>query len=70
MKIIPLSTDDLRAIVKWDIPYAELYDHFEQAFQSDETHPQRWYEEYVDINNSFYKESEHMMAAESAADIE
>lgn len=64
MKIIPISTNDLRTIVKWDIPYSELYDHFEKAFQAEEIHPQRWYDEYVNIENMFNNESKLFMAAE------
>ena len=67
MKIIPLSTEDLRNIVQCDIPYYELYNHFEQAFQSEEIHPQKWYNEYVVINNSLFNESEHPIAAEDSA---
>ena len=67
MKIIPLSTEDLRTIVQCDIPYCELYNHFEHAFQSTEIHPQKWYNEYVDINNSFFNESENPIAAEDLA---
>ena len=67
MKIIPLSTEDLRTIVQCDIPCCELYNHFEHAFQSTEIHPQKWYNEYVDINNSFFNESENPIAAEDLA---
>ena len=45
----------------------ELYNHFEQAFQSEEIHPQKWYNEYVVINNSLFNESEHPIAAEDSA---
>ena len=64
MKIIPLSTEDLRKIVHWDKTYPELYNYFEQAFQSSEAHPQRWYDNYVDIFNLLIPESERPFAAE------
>lgn len=51
MKIIPLSTEDLRTIVRNDMTYSELYVHFEQAFQAKENHPQKWYDEYVNLDN-------------------
>ena len=64
MKIIHISTRDLRTIVQWDIPYSELYNHFEKAYESEEIHPQKWYDECVDIKNIFNNESELLIAAE------
>ena len=57
MKIIPLCTDDLRCIVVHKIPYSKLYKHFCKAYDSHEEHPQKWYDEYVSLENSnlFYK---------------
>ena len=65
MKIIPLSTEDLRTIVRNDLTYSELYVHFEQAFQSKENHPQKWYDEYVNLDNKISEYSEQSFAAEN-----
>lgn len=51
MKIIPLSTKDLRTIIAFKIQYKVLYKHFEKAYQNAGGHPQRWYDEYVNIEN-------------------
>ena len=65
MKIIPLATNDLRTIIRWDIHYPELYNYFERAFTFGENHPQKWYDEYVNIDNIVYNEtSMPLMAAE------
>ncbi|MBQ6236981.1 MAG: AlwI family type II restriction endonuclease [Bacteroidales bacterium] len=64
MKIIPLSTNDLRTIVKWDIPYTELYYHFEKAYESTEFHPQKWYDEFVKIDKIYDHTPSLLMAAE------
>ena len=65
MKIIPLATNDLRTIIKRDIHYPELYNYFEQAFTSGENHPQKWYDQYVNIDNIVYEETPlPLMAAE------
>lgn len=64
MKIIPLSTNDLRTIVKWEIPYTELYYHFEKAYESTEIHPQKWYDEFVEIDKMYDNLSSMLMAAE------
>lgn len=68
MKIIPISTKDLRTIVQWEISYSDLYSHFEQAFESSEKHPQKWYDEFVEVDNIFKHDSELPMAAEAEAD--
>lgn len=51
MKIIPLSTSDLREIIRQGKKYRELYTHFEDAYaRSDEyLHPLMWYGERVKI---------------------
>ena len=65
MKIIPISTKDLRTIVKREITYSKLYKHFENAFSSQENNPQKWYNEHVDIGNLFYDSCSSLpMAAE------
>lgn len=51
LKIIPLDTSDLKEIVKFEIPYEELYTHFEKAYKATEFHPKRWYDGYVHIAN-------------------
>ena len=57
LKIMPLCTNDLRCIIEKNISYAQLYKHFCKAYESQEMHPQKWYDEYVCIENSnlFYK---------------
>ena len=50
MKIIPLCTNDLRCIVEYKIPYSKLYKHFCVAHDSQEIHPQKWYDEFVKIH--------------------
>lgn len=68
MKIMPLCTNDLRCIIEHKIPYSKLYKHFCKAYDSQEMHPQKWYDECVSIENSnlFYKsvEEPYAMAAE------
>ena len=70
MKIMPLCTNDLRCIVKYKIPYSKLYKHFCKAYDSQEMHPQKWYDEFVSIENSnlFYQlmENNLSMTAECA----
>lgn len=53
MKIIPLSTTDLRAIIMYDLKYRVLYKHFDKAFQNASGHPLSWYREFVNIDKSF-----------------
>ena len=70
LKIMPLSTNDLRYIIEKRISYSQLYKHFCLAHDSHEMHPQKWYDNYVSIENSnlFYKIEETPMtiAAESS----
>lgn len=40
MKIIPLSTTDLRTIITFNLQYKMLYKHFEKAYQHAGGHPQ------------------------------
>lgn len=40
MKIIPLSTRDLKEIIRQGIRYEDLYRHFETAYEANERHPQ------------------------------
>ena len=47
MKIIPITTQDLRAIIKNNIKYSELYDIFETAHQSSEKNPNFWYRSLI-----------------------
>ncbi len=63
LKIMPLCTNDLRCIIEKNISYAQLYKHFCIAYESQEMHPQKWYDEYVCIENSnlFYKLEETPM---------
>lgn len=64
MKIMPLCTSDLKCIIKHKIPYSKLYEHFCKAHEAKEMHPQKWYDEYVNIENSnlFYKVGESPLA--------
>ena len=57
MKIMPLSTKDLRCIIENKISYSKLYKHFCKAHEAAEMHPQKWYDNYVNIENSnlYYK---------------
>ena len=64
MKIIPLCTNDLRTIIDEKIPYSKLYKHFSDAYDSQEQHPLRWYDEYVCLSNSELCQSNYSMAAE------
>lgn len=68
LKIMPLSTNDLRCIVEEKIPYSKLYKHFCEAHDSQEMHPQKWYDDYVNIENSnlsyMINEQSLQMAAE------
>lgn len=64
MKIMPLCTNDLRCIIEHQIPYAKLYKHFCNAYESPEMHPQKWYDKFVSIENSnlYYKMADEPMA--------
>lgn len=52
MKIMPLCTDDLKCIVEKHITYRDLYRHFCTAYDSPQMHPQKWYDDNVNIRNS------------------
>lgn len=52
MKIIPLSTRDLKEIIRQGIRYEDLYRHFETAYEANERHPQKWYDNYVCITGT------------------
>lgn len=54
MKIIPLETSDLRRMLECSIPYKKLYKHFDNAYNSNQGHPKKWYEDHVKIENSDY----------------
>lgn len=47
MKIIPLCTNDLRTIIDEQIPYTKLYNYFSDAYNSEELHPMKWYDNCV-----------------------
>ncbi len=49
MKITPLDTQDLKAIIAKGIKYKELYGRFEQAYREADDHPnpKEWYENLV-----------------------
>lgn len=51
MKIIPLAISDLREIIWQKKRYPELYERFEQAFRTQETHPKTWYDNHVKIQS-------------------
>lgn len=71
LKIMPLSTKDLKCIIERGISYSELYKHFCKAYESQEMHPQKWYDDFVKIENSnlYYKQHtpSFAMVAESNA---
>ncbi len=50
MKIIPLDTNDLKQIIVQGKHYPELYERFENAYQSAEINPLEWYNNQVKIN--------------------
>lgn len=51
MKIMPISTNDLRLIIQNGIKYPALYKHFDRAFNTDVPHPKKWYDGYVSLEN-------------------
>ena len=53
LKIIPLCTKDLKLILKYSLSYDELYELFEKAYEANERHPQRWYDNYVSIESAY-----------------
>lgn len=55
LEIIPLNTEDLRLIVKYNISYDRLYSHFKKAYDDDEMDPPKWYENYINIQKSNLK---------------
>ncbi|SHJ55526.1 AlwI restriction endonuclease [Fibrobacter sp. UWP2] len=52
MKIIPLSTEDLKNIIEYNITYSYLYQYFADAHKSNEFHPQKWYDNCIKIKNA------------------
>lgn len=52
MKIVPISTNDLRYIINEKVSYTSLYKHFSKAFKEAEMHPHKWYENYVCLETS------------------
>ena len=71
LKIMPLCTKDLRCIIENNITYAQLYKYFCMAYNSEELHPRKWYDEYVCIENSnlFYKLDEILIAADDEVEL-
>lgn len=57
MKIIPLSTDDLRNIINSNIQYETLYEHFDKAYNAEEKRPKPWYDSYVHIPTNIERKS-------------
>lgn len=53
LKIIPLCTKDLKLILKYSLSYDELYELFEKAYEANERHPQKWYDNYVSIESAY-----------------
>ncbi len=47
MKIIPLNTNDLKAIISEKIRYNDLYVKFEDAYNAGEDKPKEWYDNYI-----------------------
>lgn len=52
LEIIPLSTEDLRTIVRHKISYDRLYPHFKKAYNANEMNPPKWYNNFVCIPKS------------------
>lgn len=50
MKIIPLDTNDLAEMLHKSITYSTLYNHFQKAYEAEERHPKKWYDNYVTIS--------------------
>lgn len=48
----PNSNRILKLIILLHITHSALYKHFEDAYNTDEPHPQKWYNEYIKIENS------------------
>lgn len=53
LKIIPLCTKDLKLILKYNLTYDDLYEFFEKAYEANERHPQKWYDNYVNIESVY-----------------
>lgn len=51
MKIISLDTKDLADIINRSITYGTLYKHFQKAYEAEERHPQKWYDNFVSVRN-------------------
>lgn len=68
LKIIPLCTKDLKLILKYNLTYDELYEFFEKAYEANERHPQKWYDNYVSIESVYtskvFKAGELAIAAD------
>jgi len=50
MKIIPITTTDLRKVIECGLTYNDLYDRFDKAYnKSSDMHPFTWYKTCVEI---------------------
>ena len=53
MKITPLDTNDLKAIISSKINYSQLYKKFEDAYQRSDSYPnpKKWYDETIKMHS-------------------
>lgn len=42
----------IKEIIRQGIRYEDLYRHFETAYEANERHPQKWYDNYVCITGT------------------
>lgn len=58
MKILPIQTSELKALLRFDVKYSQIYKMLDKAYQSSEA-PKEWYEnnivrETISYNNKTY----------------
>ena len=53
MKILPIQTSELKALLRFDVKYPQIYKMLDKAYQSSEA-PKEWYENNIVRETSFY----------------
>ena len=46
MKILPIQTSELKALLRFDVKYPQIYKMLDKAYQSSEA-PKEWYENNI-----------------------
>lgn len=57
MKILPIQTSELKALIRFDVRYPQIYKMLDKAYNSSEA-PREWYENNIVRDTSFYNGQE------------